>query len=117
MTKHPPPPAVDPMQQMRSHACEASGLLKAMGNEQRLLVLCQLVAGEASVGQLQSGSQLSQSALSQHLAVLREAGLVRTRRAGASVLYSLPPGPVHQIMQVLHSIYCGGDAGAGTDHG
>ena len=113
----PIPPAADPMQQMRAHACEASGLLKAMGNEQRLLVLCQLVDGEASVGQLQAGSQLSQSALSQHLAVLREAGLVRTRREGASIVYSLPPGPVHQIMQALHAIYCA-DRGAGGDqHG
>ena len=105
------PAAADPMQQMRAHACEASGLLKAMGNEQRLLVLCQLVDREASVGQLQAGSQLSQSALSQHLAVLREAGLVQTRREGASVVYSLPPGPVHQIMHALHAIYCA-DRGA-----
>ena len=105
--------AADPMQQMRAHACEASGLLKAMGNEQRLLVLCQLVTGEASVGQLQSGSQLSQSALSQHLAVLREAGLVQTRRDGASVLYSLPAGPVHRVMQALHSIYCANDPAGG----
>lgn len=110
MTKTTPTPP-DPMQQMRAHACEASGLLKAMGNEQRLLVLCQLVDGEASVGQLQAGSQLSQSALSQHLAVLREAGLVQTRREGPSVVYSLPPGPVHRIMQALHAIYCGGQHG------
>ena len=112
-----PPNAPDPMQQMRAHACEASGLLKAMGNEQRLLVLCQLVEGEASVGQLLAGSQLSQSALSQHLAVLREAGLVQTRRKGASIVYSLPPGPVHQIMQTLHAIYCAGGAAGGDQHG
>ena len=115
MTSKNTPP--DPMQQMRAHACEASGLLKAMGNEQRLLVLCQLVDGEASVGQLQAGSQLSQSALSQHLAVLREAGLVQTRRQGASVVYSLPPGPVHRIMQALHAIYCADRGAGGTDHG
>jgi DNA-binding transcriptional ArsR family regulator len=111
------PAAADPMQQMRAHACEASGLLKAMGNEQRLLVLCQLVDREASVGQLQAGSQLSQSALSQHLAVLREAGLVRTRREGASIVYSLPPGPVHQIIHALHAIYCADRGAVGDQHG
>ena len=115
MTSKNTPP--DPMQQMRAHACEASGLLKAMGNEQRLLVLCQLVDGEASVRHLQAGSQLSQSALSQHLAVLRDAGLVQTRRQGASVVYSLPPGPVHRIMQALHAIYCADRGAGGTDHG
>jgi ArsR family transcriptional regulator, virulence genes transcriptional regulator len=95
------------MQQMREHACAASGLLKAMGNEQRLLILCQLVSGEASVGQLQAASELSQSALSQHLAILRESALVTTRRVGQSVVYALPPGPVQQVMATLHQIYCG----------
>jgi DNA-binding transcriptional ArsR family regulator len=99
----------DLMHQMQQHACEASGLLKAMGNEQRLLILCQLVDREASVGDLQASSQLSQSALSQHLAVLREAGLVRTRREGQSIFYSLPHGPVHRVMHTLHSIYCADD--------
>ncbi len=94
---------------MQAHACEASGLLKAMGNEQRLLILCQLVGRELSVGELQAGSQLSQSALSQHLAVLREAALVQTRREGQSIFYSLPDGPVHKVMQTLHDIYCGPD--------
>jgi DNA-binding transcriptional ArsR family regulator len=92
---------------MQAHACEASGLLKAMGNEQRLLILCQLVGHELSVGELQADSQLSQSALSQHLAVLREADLVQTRREGQSIFYSLPHGPVHKVMQTLHDIYCG----------
>ncbi len=91
---------------MQAHAGAATGLLKAMGNEQRLLILCQLVGHELSVGELQVGSALSQSALSQHLAVLREAGVVQTRREGQSIFYSLPAGPVHQLMQTLHDIYC-----------
>ena len=107
-------PDAQALQQMRAHACEASGLLKAMGNEQRLLILCQLVAGESSVGELLAQSELGQSALSQHLAVLREAELVQTRRVGPSVRYSLPRGPVHAIMQALHAIYCGSERAGGN---
>ncbi len=92
--------------EMQAHASEASLLLKAMGNEQRLLILCQLVSGELSVNALLSGVDLSQSALSQHLAVLRDAGFVNTRREAQSVFYSLPDGPVKKLMKTLHEIYC-----------
>ncbi len=91
---------------MQSHACEASALLKAMGNEQRLLVLCLLVDKELSVSELQAEMDLSQSALSQHLAVLREADFVNTRREAQTVFYSLPNGPIKKVMQTLHKIYC-----------
>lgn len=91
---------------MKAHACDASSLLKAMGNEQRLLILCLLVDNELSVSSLQEDINLSQSALSQHLAVLREAGFVNTRREAQTVFYSLPDGPVQKIMQTLHKIYC-----------
>lgn len=91
---------------MQAHACEATTLLKAMANEQRLLILCLLVENELSVGDLQSEIELSQSALSQHLAVLREAGFVNTRREAQTVFYSLPNGPIKKIMQTLHKIYC-----------
>ena len=91
---------------MQAHACEASSLMKAMSNEQRLLILCLLFDGELSVGELQPKIELSQSALSQHLAVLREAGFVETRREAQTVLYSLPNGPVKKVMQTLHKIYC-----------
>ena len=90
---------------MQVHAGEASTLLKAMANEQRLLILCLLVENELSVGDLQSEIDLSQSALSQHLAVLREAGFVNTRREAQTVFYSLPNGPIKKIMQALHKIY------------
>jgi DNA-binding transcriptional ArsR family regulator len=101
----PPPPTPDPAA-MRAHASAAADLLRALGNEQRLLVLCRLVEGEASVGELQDELDLSQSALSQHLARLRAAGLVATRREAQSIHYSLPPGPARHIMQTLHAIYC-----------
>lgn len=102
-------PALPPedLERMQQSAGEASALLRVMGNEQRLLVLCQLLAGESSVGDLLTRVKLSQSALSQHLAVLREAGLVDARRSGQAVIYSLPAGPVHHLMQSLHDIYCG----------
>jgi DNA-binding transcriptional ArsR family regulator len=108
MRKRKPTAAADPMERMQEHACEASSLLKTMGNEQRLLILCQLVGRELSVGELLERNTLSQSALSQHLAVLREAGMVDTRRSAQTIFYSLPAGPVHRVMQTLHDIYCGG---------
>jgi ArsR family transcriptional regulator, virulence genes transcriptional regulator len=91
---------------MHAHAGEAAGLLKALGNEQRLLILCSLLAGPLSVGELNERVDLSQSALSQHLALLREAGFVETRREAQSIFYSLPPGPVTQVMALLQDIYC-----------
>jgi ArsR family transcriptional regulator, virulence genes transcriptional regulator len=93
-------------ERMRHHAGEAAALLRALGNEQRLLILCHLVEGEMSVGELMGRLTLSQSALSQHLAVLREAGLVATRREAQSVIYSMPPGPAQVVIETLHGIYC-----------
>jgi len=91
---------------MRAHAGEAARLLKALGNEKRLLLLCLLVDHEHSVGELNTRLDLSQSALSQHLAVLREDGLVQTRRDGQTIYYSLVPGPAQRILDTLHGIYC-----------
>lgn len=91
---------------MRAHAGEAARLLKALGNEKRLLLLCLLVDHEQSVGELNTRLDLSQSALSQHLAVLREDGLVQTRRDGQTIYYSLVPGPAQRILETLHGIYC-----------
>ncbi|MEO8160353.1 MAG: metalloregulator ArsR/SmtB family transcription factor [Arenimonas sp.] len=92
---------------MQAHAAEASALLKAMSNQQRLLILCQLAGCELSVGDLCTRLDLSQSALSQHLAVLRESELVKTRRAAQTIFYSLPDGPVQRVMETLYGIYCG----------
>ena len=95
-----------PRQEMQAHAVEAAALLRSLGNEQRLLIMCHLVEAELGVGELLSRLDLSQSALSQHLAVLREAELVQTRREGLQVFYSIAPGPVQPLMATLHSIYC-----------
>ena len=91
---------------MRRHAGDAARLLKALANEKRLLLLCRLVEGECSVGQLNAHVDLSQSALSQHLAVLREDGLVTTRREAQTIYYALAEGPARDLMETLHDIYC-----------
>lgn len=91
---------------MRAHADDAARLLKTLGNDKRLLILCLLVDGEHSVGELNAQLDLSQSALSQHLAVLREDGLVRTRREAQTIFYSLAEGPARRILETLHAIYC-----------
>lgn len=95
-------------EQMRVHAGDAAQLLKALANEKRLMILCLLADGERSVGELNESIALGQSALSQHLAMLREDGLVQTRREAQSIVYSLAEGPARRIIRTLHSIYCGG---------
>ena len=99
-------PNLDRIGEMHEHAAEAARLLRTLGNEQRLLILCNLLEGELAVGELHARLDLSQSALSQHLAVLRDAGLVATRRESQSILYSLPPGPVTRVMALLQQLYC-----------
>ncbi len=95
------------MQAMARHAEAAAQLLKSLAHPERLLVLCRLVEGEASVSELQEQSSLSMSALSQHLAVLRDAGLVETRREAQSIFYSLVDSPAIGVLQALHDSYCG----------
>lgn len=97
------PPALEAM---KDHAADAAQLLKTLGNEQRLLILCNLLERPMTVGELNQSVELSQSALSQHLALLREAGLVETRREAQSIHYSLPSGPVTKVMALLQEIYC-----------
>lgn len=99
-------PRIDP-EAMRANACRASELLKALANDKRLMILCLLAEGERAVGELNARLDLSQPALSQHLKVLREEGLVATRRDAQSILYSLVPGPAQRILQTLHDVYCG----------
>ena len=95
------------MEQMRLHATDAAGLMKALGNESRLMILCTLAAGERSVSELNEIVPLSQSALSQQLARLRQQGLVKTRRESQTIFYSLSPGPADRVIHLLHDIYCG----------
>lgn len=103
-------PTLPSAEQMRAHAGEAARLLKALANEKRLMILCMLVEGERSVGELNARLELSQSALSQHLAVLREDGLVGTRREAQTIYYALAEGPAQHIIDTLHRIYCAGDS-------
>ncbi|MBL6750079.1 MAG: helix-turn-helix transcriptional regulator [Nevskia sp.] len=91
---------------MARHAGRAERLLRALASRHRLMVLCALAGGELSVGALNDRVPLSQSALSQHLAVLRADGLVNTRRDAQTIFYSVPEGAALQIIRVLHSAYC-----------
>lgn len=96
----------DPAEEMRQHAHDAALLLKSMANESRLLVLCALAQGELSVGELNEMVPLSQSALSQHLSVLREAGVVTTRRESQNIFYRLADGGAAEVMGALHGVFC-----------
>lgn len=94
-------------QDMAAKAAEAAAFIKAMSNERRLLVLCRLIeVGEASVGSLASDVGLSQSALSQHLALLRDDGMVETRREAQSVLYRISDTRVERLVMLLHEMFC-----------
>lgn len=92
--------------QFAAKAGEAAALLKALAHEARLMVLCQLLNGEHSAGTLQDASGFSQSALSQHLARLREEGLVATRREAQTIYYRLADPNVARVLDTLAAIYC-----------
>ena len=91
---------------MKRKANDAVSLLKGLANESRLMIMCVLAEGEISVGQLNERIQLSQSALSQHLAVLRDQGLVRTRRESQTIYYRLEESAAMNIIELLHDYYC-----------
>ena len=96
--------------ELQENASKATHLLKAMANEWRLLILCQLAMGEKSVGELEGLIGLSQSALSQHLAVLRRENLVGTRREAQCIYYSLSSNEAEAIMGTLYTLFCQSDA-------
>jgi len=89
-----------------ANAGKAADLLRTLGNEKRLMILCQLGPGELQAGALQAPLGLSQSALSQHLAVLREAGIVSTRRDGQAIWYRIADPAAVQVIATLASIFC-----------
>ena len=97
--------AFDP-QEMEQHASQAAELLKKMANPSRLMILCSLSEGELSVGELNERVTLSQSALSQHLAALRKADLVDTRREAQTIFYSLKGNHAMKVVAVLQDIFC-----------
>ena len=94
------------MKPMEKNSAQAVTVLKAMANERRLQILCLLLETELSVGQLSQQLDLSQSALSQHLAWLRRDGLVDTRKEAQTVYYSLKSREVKALITVLHQLYC-----------
>jgi ArsR family transcriptional regulator, virulence genes transcriptional regulator len=92
--------------QLTAKAAEAARLLAALANESRLMILCELVDGERSVGTLVEAVGLTQSALSQHLAKLRAAGIVATRRDAQTIYYRLASEAAGSVMTTLAEIYC-----------
>lgn len=94
------------MQAMEASAANAVKLLKALANERRLFILCHLLDKELSVGEMNEHLGLSQSALSQHLALLRNDGFVRTRKEAQTVYYSLKSDEVREVIALLHKLYC-----------
>ncbi len=99
-----PAPAATAMEQ---HATEAAAMLRLLASERRLVVLCTLIAeGESPVGRLAERAGLSQPAMSQHLAKLREDGLVATRRAGTTIHYRIADPRVARLIGTLHDIFC-----------
>ena len=91
---------------MEAAADQASDLLKSLANRNRLLILCQLVDGERSVGELATFLGTRDSTVSQHLALLRKDGLVRARREAQTIYYAIASGPAQRVLETLFAIYC-----------
>lgn len=96
---------LDP-EQMQEASLQASALMKVLGHQGRLMILCHLAEGECSVGELADELQMSQSSLSQQLARMRAERLVETRRESQTVYYRLNDGPVRRVIECLYEIYC-----------
>lgn len=95
------------MEVLEERVGEAARMLRLLANERRLLVLCHLLTrGEMSVGALAEAVQLSQPALSQHLAQMRAEGLVATRREAQTIWYRVADPKVERLVAVLHELYC-----------
>ena len=92
--------------QMTAAAGNASDLLKSLANPHRLLIVCQLLGGERSVGDLAGFLGIRDTTVSQHLALLRKDGIVVTRRAGQTIFYSIHSSPARQVLETLYRIYC-----------
>lgn len=97
----------DNMEDMGDHARAASDLLKALAHETRLMILCLLVDGEKSVGELEQLMLLRQPSVSQQLARLRFDGLVNARRDGRTIYYSLGSEEAKEVVTLLYELYCG----------
>ena len=91
---------------MQASAGEAEELLKAIANRHRLMILCRLIDGERSVGELADLVSLRVSTMSQHLALLRRDGLVSARRDGQTIWYAISSTPARKLLETLYNIYC-----------
>ena len=101
---------MSPARELRRHATAATRLLKVLAHEARLMILCRLLDGERSAGALGEELGISQSAVSQHLAVLRAAKIVATRREAQIIHYQLSAHEPRELLMLLHHLYCGGQA-------
>ena len=97
------------LDKMQASAKSATDMLKLLGHPDRLMVLCQLKNGEASVGELSRMLNIKQSPLSQHLARMRHEGVVESRREAQTIYYRLSGDKVAQIVTVLYELYCAND--------
>ncbi|KAB2866465.1 MAG: winged helix-turn-helix transcriptional regulator [Bauldia sp.] len=93
----------------------ASEFLKAIANRNRLLLLCQLIDGEHSVGELADLLELRDSTVSQHLALLRRDGLVTTRRDGQTIYYAIGSAAARSVLETLYRVYCEPEPFCGAD--
>jgi DNA-binding transcriptional ArsR family regulator len=93
---------------MRKNSAQAGALLKTLGNPDRLLILCQINRGEICVSELEEATGIGQPTLSQQLTVLRAQGLVKTRREGKRIFYSLASPAASAVLMTLYQIYCQG---------
>lgn len=92
---------------LEARASQVADLLRALANNRRLVILCKLVeTGEATVGALADDIGLSQSALSQHLARMREEGIVTFRRDAQTLWYRIADPRVETLLATLHRLYC-----------
>jgi len=92
--------------QMHASALEAEELLKALANRHRLMILCQLIDAERSVGELAGLLDLRDSTVSQHLALLRKDDLVTTRRDGQTIWYAIASEPARKLVETLYQVFC-----------
>lgn len=100
----------DLMAQLKARASDVAALLRQLAHPTRLLLLCQISQGERAVSQLETETGLRQPGLSQQLAELREAGLVRTRRVSRQVFYAIADARALALLHTLHALYCGDPA-------
>ena len=95
---------------LQENVDDAANLLKALSHQSRLQILCNIAEGEKTVGELQTLVGIGQSALSQHLAVLRKDGIVTTRRDAQTIFYSLESEPAKALMATLYVSFCNSNA-------